>query len=128
MIFLLFLVDFSLLMVIIISMNQKKGSIVNTEDKQLLIAIEKLAQKKGWNSQKLSYELGIHVNTLTNWRNGGKIASKNRVGIASLLEENDIFINQDYFTLVALERWEKLTEENKAKILENMISLISKQQ
>ena len=35
--------------------------------------------------------------------------------------------NQDYFTLVALERWEKLTEENKAKILESMISLIAKQ-
>lgn len=97
------------------------------DNKEFLLAIERLARKKGWNSTETCRQLNIHPNTLTNWRNGGRISIKNKSGIVSLLEQNDIFLSKDYFTIAAFEKWEKLSESNKAVVLKYMIELIESQ-
>jgi transposase-like protein len=97
------------------------------DNKELLLAIERLARKKGWNSTETCRQLGVHQNTLTNWRNGGRISIRNKSRIASLLEQNDIFLSKDHLTIAAFEKWEKLSESNRTLVLKYIIELIEAQ-
>ncbi|MFA6716759.1 MAG: hypothetical protein WC082_04020 [Victivallales bacterium] len=94
---------------------------------ELLRALEALAIKKKWNSGNLCRELHINKNTLTNWRNGGRISIRNKSVIVCLLEQNDIFLSKDHLTMAAFEKWEKLSESNRILILKHIIELMESQ-
>lgn len=109
------------------------------DDKYYVELLESYRSNTNEDWQDIAKRLNVTPNTIINWRNGGRIANKNRNGIAVLAErfsdyeKRHCFLEKcpaepppDRFLQVVLESWNGLEVEDRAQIAALAARLLEK--